>query len=384
MFQAMNRQTAFFYFLFILLTSAAVFAQRRPAPAIDHEQVPGYGGKGIMLEWSTLSQQQAEPDVPAGPEPPAGLYLRWLGVAGFELSDDSTTILIDPFVSRPALQARALFARLQPDTQLVSGLLLPKEGRRKIRAVLVSHAHYDHVFDVPLLLELAAAAGHHPIVLGDANVAAAVGTQTERMRTLDVSAAQKLVNGQKVWPAGSFGAFTIHVIASDHPSYDHLPGVLLDGRINGTPKRMLAFKTRFNTTLQWLITYKNLRILFSETPVYRHPQDIGPVDILVQGIASRLDRQNLIAALENLQPRYLIPSHFDDFFKPLSQMQQLDYRIGTGADFARLPEFIEACGSWYFPQMHKHSRTRSSKPALRMMAMFRYYALDNLLAEKRK
>lgn len=34
---------------------------------------------------------------------PAGLDVRWLGVAGFSLSYEGTTILIDPYVSRVSM-----------------------------------------------------------------------------------------------------------------------------------------------------------------------------------------------------------------------------------------------------------------------------------------
>ncbi len=336
-----------------------------------------------MLEWSTLSREAPdEPDVPATRIPPRGLRLRWLGVAGFELSDDSTTILIDPFLTRPPLRPATLLRRLDPDSALIEHLLLDKPDRCRIAAVLVSHAHYDHAFDVPALLERARAVGQTPLVFGDINVAAVLGEEHEQMRTIDVSAAEKLIEGKKSVFLGRFGEFEVRAIASDHPSYDHLPGVLLDGRMRAEPQRMLAFKTHMNTTLQWLISYRGLRILFSETPVYRHVRAIGRVDIVIQGIASRLDLQNLIRAWSTLQPAYIIPCHFDDFFKPLTEMQEFDYRIGTLADFARLPQFLSAFRTWYLPQLKRRTHGSLQPPKLRMMYMLRYYALDRLLKSR--
>src|SRR5258706_6442208 len=68
--------------------------------------------------------------------------MRWLGVAGIELSVGGRTLLIDPFVSRPP--ARRLWAgRVASDGALVA----EKVPRGDV--VLVTHAHWDHIMDVP-------------------------------------------------------------------------------------------------------------------------------------------------------------------------------------------------------------------------------------------
>src|SRR5258707_12404259 len=68
--------------------------------------------------------------------------MRWLGVAGIELSVDGRTLLIDPFVSRPP--ARRLWAgRVASDGALVA------EKVPRGAVVLVTHAHWDHIMDVP-------------------------------------------------------------------------------------------------------------------------------------------------------------------------------------------------------------------------------------------
>src|SRR5258708_1809411 len=68
--------------------------------------------------------------------------MRWLGVAGIELSVGGRTLLIDPFVSRPP--ARRLWAgRVASDGALVA------EKVPQGDVVLVTHAHWDHIMDVP-------------------------------------------------------------------------------------------------------------------------------------------------------------------------------------------------------------------------------------------
>jgi L-ascorbate metabolism protein UlaG (beta-lactamase superfamily) len=52
------------------------------------------------------------------------VILRWLGTAGWEISDSSTVILIDPYVSRiigPQPPGRTPFARTPGDTRPLYG-----------------------------------------------------------------------------------------------------------------------------------------------------------------------------------------------------------------------------------------------------------------------
>ena len=53
------------------------------------------------------------------------------------------------------------------------------------------------------------------------------------------------------------------------------------------------------------------------------------VDLAILGVALPDSRARLRVALERLQPRYILPSHQDDFFRPLS----------TGFQFAPLSDF---------------------------------------------
>jgi hypothetical protein len=56
------------------------------------------------------------------------------------------------------------------------------------------------------------------------------------------------------------------------------------------------------------------------------------VDLAILGMALPDSRARLRAALQRLQPRYILPSHQDDFFLPLSQ----GFHFGLLTDFARV------------------------------------------------
>jgi L-ascorbate metabolism protein UlaG (beta-lactamase superfamily) len=71
---------------------------------------------------------------------------RWLGGAGVELEANGQILAIDPFFTRPPMQALWL-SRVSPNRKLVEQYI------RKYDYLLISHAHYDHVMDVPIVLE---------------------------------------------------------------------------------------------------------------------------------------------------------------------------------------------------------------------------------------
>src|SRR4029434_9728817 len=63
------------------------------------------------------------------------------------------------------------------------------------------------------------------------------------------------------------------------------------------------------------------------TPAQLPPNE--RVDLAILGVALPDSRERLSAALSRLQPRYVVPSHQDDFFRPLS----------AGFQFAPLSDF---------------------------------------------
>jgi hypothetical protein len=59
------------------------------------------------------------------------------------------------------------------------------------------------------------------------------------------------------------------------------------------------------------------------------PADIGRVDLAIAGVAVGDGRARLGALLDRLRPRYFLPSHQDDFFRPLAA----GFQFGALTDF---------------------------------------------------
>ena len=60
---------------------------------------------------------------------PDGLALEWLGVAGYRLTYEGVSILIDPYVSRVPLRNVLLRRRALPDAALIDRHVGPGDAR---------------------------------------------------------------------------------------------------------------------------------------------------------------------------------------------------------------------------------------------------------------
>ncbi|MFD6281167.1 MBL fold metallo-hydrolase [Streptomyces sp. NPDC060209] len=113
--------------------------------------------------------------------------LRWLGVAGWELSFAGRSILFDPYLSRMPYADEggaldpALPLRLDPDAV---EHVAEKELTGPPELILISHGHFDHLADVPHLLSRPGWGDRRVRTLCDTtsrHLLAAMGTPARRM-----------------------------------------------------------------------------------------------------------------------------------------------------------------------------------------------------------
>lgn len=86
------------------------------------------------------------------------MYVQWLGVSSWIISRGSDVVVVDPFFSRPSflavifsLASQGLVGNFGYDSERINFVLpeLPKNTK----FVLLGHAHYDHLMDVPYYVE---------------------------------------------------------------------------------------------------------------------------------------------------------------------------------------------------------------------------------------
>ncbi|HVM98458.1 MAG TPA: MBL fold metallo-hydrolase [Candidatus Acidoferrales bacterium] len=73
-----------------------------------------------------------------------GVRITWLGTAGFVIAYDDHILILDPYLTRASL-SRCVLSALQPDVELARRLV-PRAD-----AIVLSHTHFDHALDTPLI-----------------------------------------------------------------------------------------------------------------------------------------------------------------------------------------------------------------------------------------
>ncbi|MEU6341678.1 MBL fold metallo-hydrolase [Streptomyces sp. NPDC046977] len=251
----------------------------------------------------------------------AGLTMRWLGVAGWELRFGETGLLFDPYLSRMPFES--------PDGDLDPSLPLrtaPESVERIAREslsgapdlLLVSHGHFDHLADVPQLLARDAWAGHRIRTLCDEtshHLLAAMDAPARRLA--DVVRVQ---GGEYL----QFPGYTVEVVRSLHSQFgDH--GYFAPGTRTAAPAaprtlgdlvegRTLAYMVRFDGGPSvYLSGTSNL--------AERELTGLRP-DVAVVGMTSySAVHRYLERLLEVLgDPPVVLPSHHDDMVTPLARL----------------------------------------------------------------
>ncbi|MFF4243008.1 MBL fold metallo-hydrolase [Streptomyces sp. NPDC001822] len=248
----------------------------------------------------------------------ADLGLRWLGVAGWELSFAGRSVLFDPYLSRMPYAGEggaldpALPLRLDPDAV---EHVAEKELTGAPELILVSHGHFDHLADVPHLLSRPGWTGRRIRTLCDTtsrHLLGAMGTPAHRMA--DVVAVE---GGDHL----QFDGYSVEVFRSLHSRQDDYTS-FAPGRRDAVPPRprtlgdlvegrTLAFQVSVDGGPSVLLTGTSN---VAEREVAGARPDIAVIGMsghaAVHGYPDRL-----LAALGS--PPVLLPCHHDDMVTPL-------------------------------------------------------------------
>jgi len=218
------------------------------------------------------------------------ISFRWLGVAGIEITADDGTLTIDPFFTRPPFW-RLWIGRVRPNRELTARTI------RRCDWCLVTHAHWDHVMDVPDVADLTGAQ-----VIGSPNVC--------RLLTA-CGVPQAQITQARPGDVFSLGVFEVEVLSGEHVPVPGFGPGLLPARLT-PPLRLRDY--RMDGCYSYLIRAAGQRLLYWSSV---RPDAAPRADALfVNPLAPPEAYAALLAAVT---PRLIVPVHWDDLFAPLSR-----------------------------------------------------------------
>lgn len=250
-----------------------------------------------LEKYSQLVKADPPPAISAPPR--HGVRITYLGTNGYLLESRVAVLLIDPYFSRQSLFRTALKLEPVPETNLITQWT---QQHPKIDAVLVTHGHIDHLFDVPPIVRATGA----KLIASTTSVALAksAGVPPGRTHAVRTGATVSVKSATiRVLPANHDRIFGVTPF---HGPAKHFPPRKIDDWVLGEP---LAF----------LIEIGGKRIFINSGGRGDKPLvlNAAPVDLAIVGVASPDAIDAFSPTLAQLKPRYILPSHQDDFFRPL-------------------------------------------------------------------
>ena len=218
--------------------------------------------------------------------------MRWLGNAGFTFRARQTTLMVDPYFTRPSF-ARLFSGRVHSDLNAL------EQYGCACDALLISHAHFDHCLDAP---EIARRNG--ACLYGSANacaIARACGLPERQIHLIQA--------GDEI----NIGELRVSVIAARHPWIPGYAPGRFDERLR-PPLRLRDY--RMDDCFSFLIHSQPSVLVWSSTSVRNtHPAQV----LICRAVADAGWYRRLLATVE---PGVVTPSHWDNLFQPLSHSPQ--------------------------------------------------------------
>lgn len=263
----------------------------------------------------------------------AEFQLCYLGAGGFLIRGQEAVLLTAPFFSNPSLW-RVLCGRIGPDRAQIDRALQPLQAPlREVEAILVGHAHYDHLMDLPYLATQYAPRAR---IYGSQTAVHILTAVLDPQRLVPVEAQAGTAERPGEWHTASGGRSRFMALRSAHAP--HVGGMKFfggnyDRDLSALPARASGW--REGQTLSYLIDFLDgegqveFRIYYQDAastppagfpPTFDHATDQRRVDVAILCASGFEQVENYPEGIvQYLKPRALILAHWENFFSPLPQ-----------------------------------------------------------------
>ena len=259
-------------------------------------------------------QEYRPPELPRA-LPHTAVTVQWFGTAAFRVIYKNTTLLIDPYVSRPGM-FRVGFLNLYCDGELC------REHFPAADHIIIGHSHCDHLLDVPEIARYTGAVVH-----GSSSTVAVCRGEGLPPRQIN-----EFVPNEPI-PCGDL---TATFVPSLHGKAV-LNRIPYPGDIEGTPAPPLKCRDyKHGAVSGMLVQAGELRMMHlgSAALIDDELSKAGPVDVLMVGLAGRRGTPDFFPRLNKcLSPRFIVGHHYDNFFKPLDQAMTLNQGVNIESFF---------------------------------------------------
>lgn len=306
---------------------------------------------------------EARPGPPGAAEAEGGeerAYLEYLGVGGWRIRWRGATVLTAPFFSNPSFLRSGLWT-IESDTALVHRFLPPVP---EAAAVLVGHAHYDHLMDLPHILLHDAPRAR---VLGSRTAGHLLGSvsgfDAARMEIVDDRAGDHETPGE--WIPVADGRARVMPLRSDHAP--HFWGVeIMEGRLTRDPASPPGAAAGWprGRTYAYLVDLLEangsvaLRIYYQDAasqapagllpPLPESARRRVDVAILCPAVFQEVEEYPE-AILRSAEPRHVLLGHWEDFFRPRTRELRVVPHTDMEAFIRRMEAALPDDAGWTLP-----------------------------------
>lgn len=240
---------------------------------------------------------------------PNGLELTWLGTAGFRLAYQGVVIWIDPYVTRLSLVDFARQRVLPPSVEAVGRWI------DRADAVLVGHTHFDHALDVPAIARRTGCKAY-----GSQSLA-----HLMQLYTLGEQAV--VVDPHRDYEVGPF---KFHFVPSQHSKLQLGLAVPWSGELTCDHVDHLTPQA-YRCGQVWGIYIEVAGTTFYHQGSADFLEDElrdRNVDVFLCGISGRRFTPGYVRRIvTKLAPKLIVPTHYDDFFRPLDAKVQFSFNV---------------------------------------------------------